>query len=55
VYVLQGLLYAAGYDPGGLDGTFGTNTLAAVKKFQAAKGLTVDGEAGADTFGALLA
>jgi hypothetical protein len=55
VYVLQGLLYAAGFDPGDLDGAFGSNTLAAVKKFQAAKSLTVDGDAGADTFGALLA
>jgi peptidoglycan hydrolase-like protein with peptidoglycan-binding domain len=55
VYVLQGLLYGAGYDPGSIDGEFGSKTLAAVKKFQSAKGLTVDGVAGADTFSALCA
>jgi hypothetical protein len=55
VYILQGLLYCRGYDPGGFDGIFGASTLAAVKKFQTAKGLTVDGEAGADTFAALCA
>jgi hypothetical protein len=55
VYVLQGLLYAVGYDPGGLDGKFGSKTMLAVKKFQTAKSLTVDGEAGADTFSALCA
>jgi peptidoglycan hydrolase-like protein with peptidoglycan-binding domain len=55
VYILQGLLYCRGYDPGGFDGIFGASTLAAVKKFQSAKGLTVDGEAGADTFSALCA
>jgi hypothetical protein len=55
VYILQGLLYCRGYDPGGFDGIFGYNTLTAVKKFQSAKGLTADGEAGADTFSALCA
>jgi hypothetical protein len=55
VYILQGLLYCRGYDPGGFDGIFGAGTLAAVKKFQSAKGLSADGEAGADTFSALCA
>jgi hypothetical protein len=55
VYILQGLLYCRGYDPGGLDGEFGSKTLAAVKKFQSAKGLTADGVAGADTFASLCA
>jgi hypothetical protein len=55
VYILQGLLYCRGYDPGDFDGIFGAGTLAAVKKFQSAKGLTADGEAGADTFSALCA
>ena len=53
VYVLQGLLYSAGHDPKGLDGDYGTGTVAAVKAAQRAKGLTVDGEAGPETFFAL--
>jgi hypothetical protein len=55
VYILQGLLYCRGYDPGGFDGIFGANTVTEVKKFQTDKSLTVDGEAGADTFSALCA
>lgn len=53
VYILQGLLYCRGYDPNGFDGDFGVGTDAAVRKFQTAKGLTVDGEAGPRTFSAL--
>jgi hypothetical protein len=55
VYVLQGLLYAAGSDPGCLDGVFGTNTKIAVEALQVMENLTADGEAGADTFSALCA
>ena len=39
---------------GGYDGDFGSGTLAAVKKFQKEKGLTVDGIVGAKTWKALL-
>lgn len=54
VYLLQGLLYCRGYDPQGFDGDFGSGTDAAVRSYQRAKSLTVDGEAGAQTFAALL-
>ena len=36
---LQEALEALGYDPGPIDGTFGTTTEAAVKAFQYAKAL----------------
>jgi peptidoglycan hydrolase-like protein with peptidoglycan-binding domain len=36
-----------------VDGVFGSNTLTAVKSYQAAKGLTADGIAGPNTFGKL--
>ncbi len=52
--ILQGLLYAKGYDTNGLDGKFGDGTEKAVRAFQAAKGLSVDGVAGKNTFAALL-
>lgn len=54
VKVLQGLLYAAGYDPNGLDGKFGSGCAAAVKAFQAKRKLTADGEAGKATVAALM-
>jgi peptidoglycan hydrolase-like protein with peptidoglycan-binding domain len=41
------------FDPHGVDGKYGPNTAAAVKAFQAAHGLTQDGEAGAQTAAAL--
>ena len=50
VRLLQGLLYANGQDPKGFDGSFGCDTQAAVKAFQNARGLTVDGLAGKNTF-----
>ncbi len=54
VKVLQGRLYALGYDPSGLDGEYGTGTAAAVRAFQEKTGgLTADGEAGEATFAAL--
>lgn len=54
VRILQGLLYCAGYDPLGFDGSFGPGCDRAVKAYQKAKGLLVDGEAGINTFTALL-
>lgn len=53
---MQGILIAFGYSvgPDGADGYFGPNTLEAVKKFQRAKGLTVDGICGTNTWRKLL-
>ena len=50
---MQNKLNAVGYNCGTADGIFGKNTLAAVQKFQAQKGLLVDGEAGPITLGKL--
>lgn len=52
---LQKALIGKGYSCGGkgADGQFGDNTESAVKKFQKAKGLTVDGKAGKNTITAL--
>ncbi len=47
---LQIRLYRMGYLNDTCDGVFGTNTENALKQFQAAKGLTADGIAGAATF-----
>ncbi|TPE70686.1 peptidoglycan-binding protein [Halalkalibacterium halodurans] len=52
--VLQALLYIKGYNPGPFDGIFGGKTESAVRAFQRAKGLTVDGIVGPQTWGALL-
>lgn len=54
VKVLQYLLNQQSYAAGKEDGIFGANTLAAVKSFQKAKGLTVDGIVGKNTWAALL-
>ena len=53
---LQILLIGSGYSCGGTgaDGSFGANTEAAVRKYQKAKGLSVDGIAGKNTFTKLL-
>ena len=50
---LQNKLKAAGFDPGPIDGIYGPKTAAAVRKYQKAKGLTVDGLAGPQTLGSL--
>ena len=52
---MQQALIDSGYDVGstGADGKFGSNTLAAVKKYQKDNGLTVDGIAGKNTLGSL--
>lgn len=46
---VQCLLTYLGYDPGGIDGANGGNTMAAVKRFQGDYGLAADGIAGAQT------
>lgn len=46
---LQEALASLGYFTGKVDGTFGTDTTAAVKAFQKANGLTQDGAAGENT------
>lgn len=52
---IQSLLTYLGYNPGAVDGADGANTQAAVKRFQQAEGLVVDGIAGSKTQAALLA
>ena len=55
VKVLQWLLnHTTDYTSGVVDGIFGTKTLAAVRSFQQAKGLTVDGIVGKKTWEKLL-
>jgi uncharacterized protein (TIGR02594 family) len=49
----QRRLLALGFNPGPLDGIMGRRTIAAVKEFQASKGLTADGVVGAKTTAAL--
>lgn len=49
-YILQGVLYCNGYDTNGVDGIFGNGTEKAVRSFQKAEGLGVDGIAGKNTF-----
>jgi peptidoglycan hydrolase-like protein with peptidoglycan-binding domain len=53
VAALQFLLNARGFGPGGFDGRFGPNTNEAVRRFQRAAGLAVDGLAGPATLAAL--
>ena len=54
VRALQGALNALGYNCGTVDGDFGSKTQTAVKTFQEAAGLEVDGSVGAKTWTALL-
>jgi len=53
VAALQTILNSNGYNCGKVDGDFGVKTLGAVKKYQKAKGLTVDGIVGPQTWSAL--
>jgi murein DD-endopeptidase MepM/ murein hydrolase activator NlpD len=53
VAALQFLLRSRGFDPGSVDGGLGTQTSAALRRFQAAAGLAVDGAAGPATLAAL--
>ena len=46
---IQTRLKELGYNPGTIDGIYGTNTQNAVKAFQRDKGLSVDGIAGPKT------
>lgn len=55
VKVLQWLLDDKGFDCGSADGIFGQKTLAALKAFQKAKGLTADGICGKNTWAKILA
>ena len=50
---LQKSLKKVGFDPGVIDGIFGSKTEAAVKQFQAGNGLLVDGKVGPNTKAAL--
>lgn len=50
---LQNALTARGYDPGAIDGIFGSATTEAVKQFQRDFGLDDDGIAGPNTWEAL--
>lgn len=53
VYVLQTALMRAGFNPGDVDGIFGTRTLSAVQRFQRANGLIADGIVGMLTWSRL--
>ena len=53
VAALQFLLHERGFEPGGFDGGFGPNTLSAVRRYQGAAHLSVDGVAGSSTVNAL--
>jgi peptidoglycan hydrolase-like protein with peptidoglycan-binding domain len=50
---LQELLLANGFNPGPIDGIFGSKTHAAVIAFQGSKGLVQDGIVGVKTWTAL--
>ena len=50
---LQSRLQDAGFDPGGIDGIFGSRTEAAVRGYQDSRGIGVDGIVGPRTWGQL--
>jgi len=53
IAALQFLLHQRGFEPGGFDGGFGPNTDSAVRRFQRAAHIGVDGVAGPSTLDAL--
>jgi murein DD-endopeptidase MepM/ murein hydrolase activator NlpD len=53
VAALQFMLRRRGFSSGSVDGGYGPNTVAAVRRFQSAAGLGVDGHAGSGTIHAL--
>ena len=53
VLTVQKKLQAMGFDPGPIDGIFGSKTTSAVRRFQEKHGLQVDGIVGPETGGAL--
>lgn len=55
VRLIQSRLQALGYQPGPIDGDYGSRTETAVRQFQAANGLKVDGIVGDRTWSALMA
>ncbi|MDD5018580.1 MAG: peptidoglycan-binding protein [Eubacteriales bacterium] len=54
VRAVQTALKSIGFDPGGIDGIYGSKTEKAVKAFQTARGLEVDGIVGPKTWAALM-
>jgi len=54
IKAIQSALLAAGFDPKGIDGSFGANTRAAVTAFQRSRGLKPDGIVGKNTLAALM-
>jgi peptidoglycan hydrolase-like protein with peptidoglycan-binding domain len=53
VKTLQARLQTLGFDPGPIDGIFGSGTDSAVRAFQRARGLDADGIVGPQTWAAL--
>ena len=53
IYILQGMLYAHGYDPNGFDGSFGPGCSTALKSYQKNNSLSADGVVGPATWNAL--
>lgn len=54
VYMVQGLLYGAGYSAGGFDGSYGTMMKPAVNMFKMRNTLTTDGVVEANTWSCLV-
>lgn len=48
-YIVQGLLYGAGYDCNGFDGSIGTGCDAAIRTYQTEHSLEADGKVGGET------